>query len=192
VPKPPLGVDTDLAKALSHPVRVQALRILNDRDASPSDIARELELPIANVSYHVQALVKLGCIEMVEARHVGGSVEHVYRGVRRPMLRLRDVEALPAVARDTWMAQVAQVAFDDLYEVLEEDLAGDRADIHTSWTRLRLDERGWTEVYEVLLTALEAALRIQDEAVARLNAPGSPAREMRAMLSIFYYESPPR
>lgn len=77
--------DTLMAKAMSHPLRVQALTILNERVASPSDIAAELGMPIGRVSYHVRALLDLGCIEEVETRPVRGALEHLYRAVRRPL-----------------------------------------------------------------------------------------------------------
>ena len=52
-------VDQRIAKALSHPVRAHILQILNDRVASPNEIAEEIKEPLGNVSYHVRALLNL-------------------------------------------------------------------------------------------------------------------------------------
>jgi DNA-binding transcriptional ArsR family regulator len=120
MPQPRRGVDTRLAKALSHPIRVQALKILNERVASPSDIARDLELPVANVSYHIKTLLQLGCIEEVEYRHVRGAVEHRYRAIRRADAQLDDWADMPANARDDLAGKIARAAFNDLRAAQEE------------------------------------------------------------------------
>jgi DNA-binding transcriptional ArsR family regulator len=187
-----VGFDVRLAKALSHPVRVAALRILNDRVASPSDIATELELPVANVSYHVNTLLRLGCIEEVENRHVRGAIEHLYRAKRRPWLTLDQLERMPSNTRHQWITDIAAEVFEDLRGVLRSDTFGERSDVHASWTRLRLDERGWKEVYDVLEQALTRCVEIHDECVARFERGEAEGREQRAMMSLFFYESPPR
>ena len=186
----PIGFDTRLAKALSHPVRAKALEILNDRVASPSDIAVQLELPVANVSYHVNSLLRLGCIEEVETRHVRGAIEHLYRAIRRPWATLDDIRQLPANAKYKWFSDIAAVAFEDIRAAVELEVL-DRPDTHASWTRLRLDEQGWTEAYDVLKDALNRCLEIHEESVGRLEHDPT-SRELRSMMSIFFYESPPR
>ncbi|HEU4657838.1 MAG TPA: winged helix-turn-helix domain-containing protein [Capillimicrobium sp.] len=181
-----------MAKALSHPVRVKALEILNDRVASPSDISRELELPVANVSYHINTLLRLGCIEKVETRHVRGAVEHLYRAVRRVVITLEEMHDMPLNARYSRFSDIAATAFEDIREAILGDFLSERPDMHASWTRLRLDEEGWKELYDVLLNALNRALEIQDESVSRIEAGELGGRELRSMLSIFHYESLPR
>ena len=186
------GLDTRMAKALSHPVRVQALEILNERVASPSDIAKQLELPVANVSYHVNTLLRLKCIEEVETRHVRGAIEHLYRAVRRPSAEIADWEQMPANARHSFASEVAQVAFDDLREALKSDHFSDRGDLHLTYTRLVLDEQGWRNVYDKLLSTLEHVMAEQSAAAARLADGQSGGLEVRSMLSMFHYESPPQ
>jgi DNA-binding transcriptional ArsR family regulator len=73
-----------LSKALNHEVRVKALGILGDRIASPSEIAEEIEMPLANVSYHVGVLEELGLVDLVEEESVRGSVAHFYKATERP------------------------------------------------------------------------------------------------------------
>lgn len=186
------GIDIRLAKALSHPVRAKALEILNDRVASPSDIATELELPVANVSYHVHTLHRLGCVEEVETRHVRGAIEHLYRAVRRPWARFEQVKEMPTNARQQWFADIAAMAFADARWAVEADVLGERADNHASWTRLRLDPEGWQQVYDVLDEALQRCIEIHEESVERLDNGPANTHETRAMLSMFFYESPPR
>ncbi len=84
-----------LARATAHPLRVSILEILGidgGRVLSPSDLSRELQIPLSNTNYHVTELAKAGLIELVRERQVRGATEHFYR--------LPDA-ALAAEAEDT-------------------------------------------------------------------------------------------
>ena len=75
----PVSIDPQLAKALSNPLRAEALALIGEGIDSPKQIAEKLDLDIRNVAYHVRVLRNLGCIELAEARPRRGTVEHVYR-----------------------------------------------------------------------------------------------------------------
>src|SRR3954463_5106013 len=71
-----------LARATAHPLRVSILEILgidNGRVLSPSDLSRELQIPLSNTNYHVTELAKSNLIELVRERQVRGATEHFYR-----------------------------------------------------------------------------------------------------------------
>jgi DNA-binding transcriptional ArsR family regulator len=71
-----------LARATAHPLRVSILEILGidgGRILSPSDLSRELQIPLSNTNYHVTELAKGGLIELVRERQVRGATEHFYR-----------------------------------------------------------------------------------------------------------------
>jgi DNA-binding transcriptional ArsR family regulator len=71
-----------LARATAHPLRVSILEILGidgGRTLSPSDLCRELQIPLSNTNYHVTELAKSGLIELVRERKVRGATEHFYR-----------------------------------------------------------------------------------------------------------------
>ena len=83
-----------LARATAHPLRVSILEILGidgGRVLSPSDLSRELQIPLSNTNYHVTELAKSGLIELVRERQVRGATEHFYR------LPADDVEPVSAV-----------------------------------------------------------------------------------------------
>src|SRR4051794_15100467 len=46
------AIDQRIMKALSHPLRVRMLTLLNQKVSSPSELAEELDEPLGNVSYH--------------------------------------------------------------------------------------------------------------------------------------------
>ena len=78
-----LSVDWEqLARATAHPLRVSILEILGidgGRILSPSDLSKELQIPLSNTNYHVTELSQAGLIELVRERQVRGATEHFYR-----------------------------------------------------------------------------------------------------------------
>lgn len=90
-----------LARATAHPLRVSILEILGidgGRVLSPSDLSRELQIPLSNTNYHVTELAKSGLIELVRERQVRGATEHFYR---LPGL-VAEVEASGEPAERAW------------------------------------------------------------------------------------------
>lgn len=75
-----------LLKAISHPIRARALTVLNQRAASPSELAAEQDAAVPDVAYHVRVLRELGMIKLVSTRQVRGATQHFYRSVSQPYL----------------------------------------------------------------------------------------------------------
>jgi DNA-binding transcriptional ArsR family regulator len=70
-------LDPNLAKALSHPLRQRILeQVSAGGEASPSQLARCLDEPVANLAHHVRILLKLDCVELVRTRQRRGALEH--------------------------------------------------------------------------------------------------------------------
>ena len=75
----PVSIDPRLAKALSIPLRANALALIGEGVNSPKLIAAKLDLDLRTVAYHVRVLRNLGCVELVETHPRRGATEHVYR-----------------------------------------------------------------------------------------------------------------
>jgi hypothetical protein len=183
--------DTRIAKAMSHHVRVQALGILNERVASPSDIAVELDLPVANVAYHVRTLLQLQCIEEVDVRPVRGALEHRYRATRRVLVKPEEADYVPATARHAIAGEITKAAFGDIHNALASETFDERSNHHLSYTPLILDEQGWETVYAMLNETLERALAEEAASAERLQNGKSGGAEVRSRLSMFHYTAPP-
>ena len=48
--------DPRLVKALAHPLRIRILGILEQRSATPKELAELLDVQLENLSYHVRTL----------------------------------------------------------------------------------------------------------------------------------------
>lgn len=69
-----------LGRALSNPLRVRIAVALMDRDeASPSELAKDLDESLGNLSYHVRYLYDLGFLELSRMVPRRGALEHFYR-----------------------------------------------------------------------------------------------------------------
>jgi DNA-binding transcriptional ArsR family regulator len=79
--------DPRVIKALSHPLRVQILSLLDGNVRSPKELAGELGEPLGNVSYHVRTLADLDLIELLKKVPRRGAIEHYYRAPSRLNIR---------------------------------------------------------------------------------------------------------
>jgi DNA-binding transcriptional ArsR family regulator len=94
-----------LARATAHPLRVSILEILGidgGRVLSPSDLSRELQIPLSNTNYHVTELAKAGLIELVRERQVRGATEHFYRLPEAPVRASEKPEVGAADSERAW------------------------------------------------------------------------------------------
>jgi DNA-binding transcriptional ArsR family regulator len=175
--------DAQIARVLSHPLRPRILQILAIRgEASPNEIAAELDVPLGTLSYHTRLLRDAGWIELVREVPRRGAVEHFYRAVVRPEVDDAHWERLPVgVRRRLASMTVGQV----LRGAAAAAAAGgfDAAGAHADRLVLELDEEGARELSEVLVGALEEAVRIQQRSTDRHAA--APAR--RSELAILHF-----
>jgi DNA-binding transcriptional ArsR family regulator len=160
------AIDQRIMKALSHPLRVRMLTLLNQRVSSPSEIAEELDEPLGNVSYHMRFLADLKMVKLVRTEPRRGAVEHYYEALEPPLVSDDDWAQLPVALRrslsDSTLGNIAS----DLRGAAAEG-GFDRPNIHISRTALTLDEEGWDELSSVLADVAERARAIQEQSNKR-------------------------
>ncbi len=161
--------DQRLARALGHPLRVQALTILNERVASPNELAKELSEGLSQVSYHVKVLKDCDCIELVKTEPRRGAVEHYYRATSRAFLSVSEWQQLPASIKPGMSASLLQTIMDDAVDALKAEKFDARDERHLSWTPLIVDEQGWQDLTSALADMLERVFDIQAESTSRLS-----------------------
>lgn len=169
-------LDARLLKALAHPLRARILESITDRgEASPVELARELDQPLATVSHHARVLRDLGCIELTRTEPRRGAVEHYYRSVLRPLLDDAQWEQLSLMERRGLAGQLVRRIFE---AASAAGAAGgfDAAGAHVARVPLALDERGWEELSKVVADLLSTAQTIQERSDARRRAEGDDAR----------------
>jgi DNA-binding transcriptional ArsR family regulator len=183
------GMNQGLVKALTHPLRVEILMILNERTASPNELSKELNEGLGQVSYHVKVLRDYNCIELVETAPRRGAVEHYYRATSRAFLTDDDWRAMPESVKPGLSADLLQVIVDDAVAALEGGTFHRRDEHHQSWTPMLVDEQGWKDATDTLRGALDRVLEIQAESAARLAK--SSEESFPISVTMLGYEVPP-
>jgi DNA-binding transcriptional ArsR family regulator len=182
------GVNQALVKSLAHELRAEILAILNERMASPNELAKELDEGLSQVSYHVKVLKDYEVIRLVKTEPRRGAVEHYYRATSRAFLTDRDWHELPKSAREAMSADLFQMIVDDVVASLEDEVLDKREDRHMSWTPMIVDEQGWNEITGILGDALRDVLKAQASSVKRLAKSKDDGINMS--VSILGYEVP--
>jgi DNA-binding transcriptional ArsR family regulator len=181
-------VDPRIAKALSHPMRARILVILNERVASPNEIAEMIEERLPNVSYHVRALLDLGCIELVDTAQRRGAIEHYYRAVVRPFFSDSDWKRIPRSGRQAISDSLLSVIWDDVSGAIEAGTFDSRSDRVLAHSSMVVDEQGWSELTDVMARALRDVEKIESQSARRLKRSDVAGVPTRVVLMRF--ESP--
>jgi DNA-binding transcriptional ArsR family regulator len=190
--KQPAGlVDPRLAKALSHPMRTRILAILNERVASPNEIAEMIDERLPNVSYHVRALLELDCIELVSTAQRRGAIEHYYRAVTRPFFSDRDWKRIPKSGRQAVTDVALQMVWQEVSDAIKEGTFEKRSDRHLSRAPLVLDEQGWGELRDLLRSTLSQAESIGSKSAKRLAKSDDEGIQTRVVMMQFEATGPP-
>jgi len=187
--RPPSLTNPRLASALSHPTRLRAMRVFAEREATPREIAAEIDEPINNVAYHIKILKRLGCIELIQTRQTqGGRVaEHVYKATQRPYWDDSEWKQLNEGEKLDVTAAVMQQISEDIAEAMSHGTFNSHDDNHLSRSPMTVDDEGWQEVIALLKETMEELMEIQ----IRVNKRGAdPDETLRTTVQIIQFESP--
>lgn len=176
--------DPRLVKALAHPIRMKILTILDQKTATPKELAERLGLPLENVSYHVRTLKDFGFIKLEKTRQVRGAVEHHYRMAARPVIGAKLWEQIPRVVQEA----LVDAHLDGVVEAMGQAAAQgafDRANAHLARWSLVVDDAGFDEISEILEQAQLQVAEAEKKAQARLKDAEGDARKVTAAVFLF-------
>jgi DNA-binding transcriptional ArsR family regulator len=160
--------DPRYVKAMSHPLRVRILALLDERTASPVELAGWLGATLGTTAYHVRTLERMGLIELVRETRVRGAVEHHYRSKDRPRVSDEAWAAAPPIAKQAAVSSSLQTI--DGYARAASAAGGfDDGKSHLTRTALQLDARGWNDLSRACLRLLAQVDRIEAAARERIE-----------------------
>ena len=174
-PSRPNLLDPHLVRALAHPLRVQILEVLNERQASPNELMEILEYPLGNVAYHTRVLEKCGCIELVATERRRGAVEHYFRAKPRSYIGHQDWRKVPRSVRNEVSGASLEAFLDRVVHALEAGTIDDREETTLNWTSMAVDELGWSQATEVLEEAMARLQAVHEQSRKRLEITGEEA-----------------
>jgi DNA-binding transcriptional ArsR family regulator len=182
--------DAQIARVLSHPLRPQILEILTLRgEASPNEIAAELDVPLGTLSYHMRLLRDAGWIELVREVPRRGAVEHFYRAVVRPFVDDAQWKHLPQGVRRRLASMTIGQVLRSAAQVTDAG-AFDAPGAHVDRMVLELDDEGWEELSAMLVETLEEAGRIQQRSNERRSSR-APGALQPSELAILHFATKP-
>lgn len=184
------NIDPHLVRALAHPLRVQILEVLNERQASPNELMDVLDYPLGNVAYHTRVLEKCGCIELVRTERRRGAVEHYFRAKPRSYIGHQDWRKVPRSVRNEVSGASFEAFLDRVIDALEAGTIDDREETTLSWTTMAVDELGWEQVTEVLEEAMARLQVVHEESKARLEISGEEAMPIVTGVAAFEAAGP--
>jgi DNA-binding transcriptional ArsR family regulator len=171
--------DPRVVKALAHPIRMKILGVLDERTATPKELAQFLGLPLENVSYHVRTLKDFGFIKLERTRQVRGAVEHHYKLAARPQIGNKLWEEIPRVMQEALVDANLGVLTEEIGRAAMQG-GFDRGAAHVANFSLILDDAGIDEVSEILreiedrveAASQKAQQRIKDDEGTRMSLVG--------------------
>src|SRR3954464_11588775 len=158
--------DQRYVKALSHPLRVRILGILEEQPASPVELSQVLDATLGTISYHVRQLNELGLLELVRETPRRGAIEHHYRAKPRPKSGGASWDSVSVIAKQAVVgAELAQTT----QAATRAGGAGGAAGVggfdgdHARLERLRLslDAKGVEQLSKAVAKLMDEARKIQ-------------------------------
>jgi len=175
-----LLTDPKVAKAMAHPLRVKLLALLDRREASPSQLSKELGVALGTVSYHVRTLHEMGFLKLVGEKRQRGAVEHYYTGVKW-VVHEDAWNALPESLRETMDRSMLSQIVEDLGS------AASSGGLYEPYALLNrnvvvLDEEAALQLAREASGLMQRALALEAESAARLRASGTDEAERKVNL----------
>lgn len=182
--------DPQIAKALTHPLRVSILGILEERTASPREISDELDAPLGVVSYHVRQLARLGLAKLERTRQRRGALEHYYSAKQRPVVTSEAWATVPTIVKQATIRATLSKISEQVNRAADAGGFEDPS-IHLSRTSIALDRKGWEQLSTKLDRLLADFDRIETAAAKRLAATDH-ADQIEAVAVLMMFEAAAR
>jgi hypothetical protein len=148
-------------------LRVRILAILEERTASPVQLADVLDASLGVVSYHVRTLERFGLIKLVRTNPVRGAVEHHYRANKRPTISDEGWGNAAPVAKQALLSSFLQQV-GACTNAAAAAGGFDRSDAHFTRTVAKLDAKGWAQLAKACEQLLAKIDKLEAGAATRI------------------------
>jgi DNA-binding transcriptional ArsR family regulator len=180
------------AKALANPWRNRILAELHTQPMSPKQFLEKVGGPdLPTVARYFRQLKKWGYLEVAEELRGGarrGSVEKVYRAIRRVHFSTPTWERLPLEVRSMCSVSMLDGLMDRLNDAIAADTLDAEVDRFLCWKTVQLDHQAWRQFGLVLDESLDR-VELLERASAERIANGD-AEEIPATVGLLAFRSP--
>lgn len=175
----------NLIKALSFPLRARIFRIISEREASPSEIAREMDHDLSNTCHHINVLVELGCAKEVRTEQRRGFIEHFYRAIEKPWVDGTEWDGTPKEIRQSFLGEIVEMEIADRRAALEGGTIGGDSNFVLARDRYLVDEEGYTRIREIMDQALKDVAEEEGKSAERRAGSDDEGVHMAISLACF-------
>jgi DNA-binding transcriptional ArsR family regulator len=175
-------------RAISHPIRIRLLAMLNEEPASPVILASKLNQPLGTIAYHVRTLYDLGLLKLVSTRQRRGATEHYYQATGNPSSSEEAWEGLDAISKQRLLTALIAKATD--FATRSAAAGGfDAKEAHISTDALKLDREGLEQLAQASRQWLARAQEIESESAERSGE--DPEAQLSVGLTLMLFEGLP-
>lgn len=169
---------------------IKVLTVIAERTASPKEIGEILGLPTPTASHHVKKLVRLRLAELIEEREVGGTIQHFYRAITRPLVSTDEWDKLGIEDRQKYSIWIVQLILMDVAKSFATQLFDLHTDNHLSRTPIVADKQGLSEVAAIQDRALDETIQAQAIIAERMARTGETGINIIAAMMCFELPEP--
>jgi hypothetical protein len=177
----PLRFEKRLKSSVADEIRVDLLRVLEERPLSLRQIAETFGEKLSGIAPHVLELWKEGSIDLQDEDSDVPLADRRFRAT----LVIKDTsewEALPEEEQYEMMVRILEGLIGEAMAALRSGHMNARPDAHLTWTPLNVDEQGWREATAALDRTFKEIQTIKVRAAERLRAAEQPGTPMIASL----------
>lgn len=185
-----VALGDELALVISNENTVKTLVYLVERAGSPKQIGKSVGLSTSMASYYAKKLVDLRLVELIDERDVGGTIEHVYRAIVRPIVNDQEWDKLGIAERQRYSVWIVRMLLADAAVSFNAGIFDARSNNHLSRAPLVVDEEGFAKVAEIENRALNEMIEAEAEATERRVHTGEPGIHIIASMMCFELPGP--
>lgn len=175
-------------RAISHPIRIRLLAMLEEEPASPVILASKLDQPLGTIAYHVRTLYDLGLLKLVSTRQRRGATEHYYVTDGVPTSSVEAWESLDGVSKQRLLTALIARAND--YATRSAASGGfDAKQAHISTDTLKLDREGWEALAHEVRRWLARVHEIERQAAERIEQ--DPESQLHVGFTMMLFQALP-
>lgn len=175
-------------RAISHPIRIRLLAMLEEEAASPVILASKLDQPLGTIAYHVRTLYELGLLKLVSTRQRRGATEHYYVTSGAPTSSVEAWESLDGVSKQRLLTALIARAND--FATRSAASGGfDAKQAHISTDALKLDREGWEALAQEARQWLARVHEIERQAAERIAR--DPESQLHVGFTMMLFEARP-
>jgi hypothetical protein len=176
-----------IENSIKDEIRIDLLRLLSERPATPRDLAGILGEDPGLVLGHLVELWADNCIEVVaEDESTEDELDRRYRAFSPYFIDDWEAQELSLADREQSSATVLHGIVTEILGAQRTGSIDSRTDAHLSFKPLKLDERGWRELVALLHRTLKEAEAIEESCKDRLGI--SDETGLEAMVALLGFE----